>query len=178
VVITRLLSQPTWPEYPQMPKSLSSRSSPSTQGGSPPQTTAANPKDIETMDAVIDCMYAVISGPAGQKRNWDRFRSLFLPGARLILAIVRKGEPPRARILDVEGYIRRTNPIFEKESFWEREISRKTQTSGKIAHALSTYESRRAMKGKAFQRGVNSIQLFQDGKRWWIATVMWNTERE
>ncbi len=146
-----------------------------------PQIRRANAKyskDVATMDAIIETMYAVISGPAGQKRNWDRFRSLFLPEAHLILAVTRKGEMPRARVLDVDGYLRRTQPIFEQESFWEKEVGRKTQTFGNIAHVFSKYESRRAKNGKAFQRGINSIQLFQDGARWWIASVMWMTERE
>ena len=161
-----------------MKKSTPSQSSSSSRDGSPPQTAPAHPKDVETMDAIIDSMYAVLSGPAGQKRDWDRFRSLFLPGARLILAVAQKGKKPRARVLDVEAYVRRTDPIFEKEDFWESEKARKTQAFGNIAHAFSTYESRRRKNGKAFQRGINSIQLFQDRARWWIATVMWNTERE
>jgi hypothetical protein len=100
----------------------------STHAGCPPQN--AYPKDVETIDSIIDSMYAVISGPAGQKRDWDRFRSLFLPGARLILAVAQKGEKPRARVLDVKAYVRRTDPIFEKESFWESEKARKMQFSG------------------------------------------------
>ncbi len=47
------------------------------------QTTPANPADVATMDAIVAAVYDVISGPAG-KRDWDRFRSLFIPGARLI----------------------------------------------------------------------------------------------
>lgn len=161
-----------------MPQETPSRSSSATQGVSPPQTKPAHTKDVETVDAIIESMYAVISGPAGMKRDWDRFRSLFLPDAHLILAVARKGETPRAHVLDIEGYVRRTDPIFEKETFWEKEAGRKTQTFGNIAHVFSRYESRREKDGKAFQRGINSIQLFQDGTRWWIASVMWNTERE
>jgi hypothetical protein len=161
-----------------MPKHTSSRSSCLTQGVSLPQTKAAHAKDVETMDAIIETMYAVISGPAGQDRDWDRFRYLFLPDARLILAVVRKGETPRARVLDIDGYVRRVDPIFESEGFWEEEKERNTETFGSIAHVFSTYESRKEKEGAPFHRGVNSIQLFHDGRRWWIVTVMWNTERE
>ena len=150
----------------------------SVQVGYRPKVLRASPKDVETMDTIIHSMYAVISGPAGQKRDWDRFRSLFLPGARFILAVAKKGEKPRARVLDVQDYIRRTDPIFESESFWEIERSRKAKMFGNVAHVFSNYESRRERNGKAIQRGTNSIQLFHDGTRWWIATVMWNTERE
>ncbi len=143
----------------------------------PTTAESSRPQDVATIDAIISAMYAVISGPAGQKRDWDRFRSLFLPEARLVLAISRENEAPRVRILDVEGYIRRTAPIFEREGFWERETERKTETFGNIAHLLSSYESRHEENGEPFTRGLNSIQLFYDRVRWWIVTVMWNTER-
>jgi len=151
---------------------------PTVRGRFQRQQPPALSKDVATVKSIIRCMYAIISCPAGQKRDWDRFRSLFLPEARLILAVARKGERPRARMIDVEGYVRRVDPIFETESFWEAETERKTKIFGNIAHIFSTYESRRTKNGKPFQRGINSIQLFHDGTRWWIVTVMWNTERE
>ena len=141
------------------------------------QAPAARQQDVQTVDGIIKALYEVISGPAGQKRDWDRFRSLFAPGARLIPALSREGEKPIIRVLDVEAYIRRVDPIFEKENFWESEKERKTDTSGNLVHAFSTYESRHAPEGQPFQTGVNSIQLFGDGIRWWIVTVMWNTTR-
>ena len=116
-------------------------------------------------------MYTVISGSAGHRRDWNRFRSLFLPDARCILAVVHKGKRQRARVLNVEDYIRRCDPIFEKERFWESEKSRKTQTFGNIAHVFSTYESRREKNGNAFHQGINSMQLFNDATRWWIVRL-------
>ncbi len=141
------------------------------------QPQAARAEDVGTMDAIIKALYLVISGPAGQQRDWDRFRSLFLPGARLMPAVTRPGEQPRVAMLSVEEYVNRTRKIFEKEGFWESETKRKTESFGSIAHAFSTYESRREKNGRPFQGGVNSIQLFNDGKRWWILTVLWNSTR-
>lgn len=131
----------------------------------------------ETIDATLNALYAVISGPAGH-RDWALYRSLFLPEAHSVLAVVRPGEAPRAKVLDVEGYIRRTDPYFQNNDFWEIETDRKTETFGNIAHVLSFYESRREEHGEPFTGGVNSIQLFYDGKRWFIASVMWNTQME
>ncbi len=144
---------------------------------SPPAPAAARPQDVGSIDAIIKSLYQVISGPSAQKRDWDRFRSLFVPGALLIPAVSREGEKPVTRTLDVEAYIRRTDPIFQKEGFWESEKERKTEISGNLAHAFSTYESRHEEGGQPFQTGVNSIQLFNDGTRWWIVTVMWNSTR-
>jgi hypothetical protein len=138
----------------------------------------ANPEDVKSLDAILAALYDVISGPAGKKRDWDRFRSLFVPGARLIPAAKRQDGAIEARVLDPEGYVTRSAPVLEKQGFFEREIARKVDSFGRIAHVFSTYESRQAASDKTpFARGINSIQLLNDGKRWWIVTVYWDSER-
>jgi hypothetical protein len=133
--------------------------------------------DTTTLDAILHTLYEVISGPAGQTRDWERFRSLFLPGSRLMPTVSVPGEKPRVRFLTADDYIRRVEPIFASENFWERESNRQTQTFGHVAHVLSSYECLRSPEGAPFERGANSIQLFNDGSRWWIVSVMWNTSR-
>lgn len=142
-------------------------------------TPAANPADVGSIDAIIAAVYDVISGPAGKKRDWDRMRSLFMPGARLIPTGPRPGGGYGSRALLVEDYVIRGTPLFEKEGFFERESARRTENFGQIAHVFSTYESRHAPEdAKPFQRGINSIQLMNDGKRWWIVTIFWQGEDE
>lgn len=156
-----------------------------------PQTPAANPADVASIDSIIAALYDVISGPAGKKRDWDRFRSLFAPGARLIPTGARRppGTKPDApltgneehvsRTLTPEDYITRSSALLEEHGFFEREIARRTEIYGHIAHAFSTYESRhKAEDAKPFQRGINSIQLMNDGKRWWVVSVFWEGETE
>jgi hypothetical protein len=139
---------------------------------------AAKPADVVSVDAIVAALYDVISGPAG-KRDWDRFRSLFIPGARLIPTGVRQTGEVVSRVVTPEDYVQRNGPFFEKEGFFEREAARRTETFGNIAHVFSTYESRHAKdESKPFQRGINSIQLMNDGKRWWIVTVFWQAEDE
>lgn len=141
----------------------------------------ANPEDVSSIDAIITAAYDVISGPAGQKRDLDRERSLFIPGARLIPTVAKPGEISVGRnapqILDVEAYIARVEPYFEENGFYEKEIARRTEQFGQIAHVWSTYESRHSEKDpEPFMRGINSIQLFHDGTRWWIVTIYWQHE--
>jgi hypothetical protein len=138
---------------------------------------AVRSADVSSMDAIVAALYDVISGPAGQARDWDRMRSLFAPGGRLIPSV--PGEHgATARVLDVDGYIERVRPTFERTGFFEREIARKTEAFGNIAHVFSTYESRHAPADAApFARGINSIQLLKDGDRWWVVTVFWDAER-
>lgn len=143
------------------------------------EAPAANPEDVGSIDAIIAAVYDVISGPAGKKRDWHRERSLFAPGARLIPTSVRADGTREARVLTVEEYIARVEPIFERENFYEREASRRIEKFGQIAHVFSTYESRRAPgDAKPFQRGINSIQLMNDGRRWWVVTIFWQAEDE
>ena len=143
-------------------------------------TTKANPADVESIDAIIAATYDVISGPAGRPRNWERERSLFYPGARLMptATVARTNDVELApQILDVEGYIARVEPLFEKSGFYETEIARRVESFGSIAHVWSTYESRRDPgDSEPFMRGINSIQLFNDGKRWWVLSIYWQHE--
>jgi hypothetical protein len=153
-----------------------------TPSSSPTQTAptppAANPADVATMDAIIASLYDVISGPPGP-RNWDRFRSLFITGARLIPTGRRQTGEVGSRVLTPEDYIQRSAPLLEKDGFFEREISRRLEKFGNIAHIFSTYESRhKADDAKPFARGINSIQMMNDGKRWWIVTIFWQGEDE
>jgi hypothetical protein len=140
----------------------------------------ANPADVATIDSIITAAYDGISGPAGKKRDWDRERSLYLPGAHLIPTTMEAGTEeidPMPQILDIEGYIARVEPFFEKSGFYEKEIARDTEQFGQIAHVWSTYESRHNENDpEPFMRGINSIQLFNDGERWWIVSIYWQQE--
>jgi hypothetical protein len=143
-----------------------------------PEIPAADPKDVESVDAILAAVYDVISGPAGQKRNWDRMRSLFAPGARLIPTGPRQGGGYAARVLTVEDYITRAGPALERDGFFEREIGRVTERYGNIVHAFSAYDSKRTLADpQPFMRGINSFQLMNDGTRWWIVTIFWEPER-
>ncbi len=139
----------------------------------------ANPADVCSIDAIIMAAYDGISGPKGKKRDWNRERSLYYPGARLI-PTAKAGENGgnlAPNILDIEGFIKRVEPYFEKDGFYEKEIARFTQQFGKIAHAWSVYESRHNENDpEPFMRGINSIQLFHDGERWWILNIYWQQE--
>lgn len=147
--------------------------------GEPVAETASRvkPEDVNSIDGIIAALYDVISGPIGQKRDWDRFHSLFLPGARLIATVKQPSGEFGPRAFDPYTYSANVGPNLEKSGFFEKEVARKLDLYGDIAELFSTYESRRnAADAKPFARGINSIQLMNDGKRWWIVTVFWQAE--
>ena len=145
--------------------------------GSFTDSIPADPKDVSSPEAIVAAVYDVISGPAGQKRNWDRMRTLFVPDARMIATGKRPAGESVRRVMSVEDYISSSGPFLEKDGFFEKEIGRRTEQFGNIVHVFSTYESKRtATDEKPFMRGINSIQLWNDGKRWWLITIFWQSE--
>ena len=143
-------------------------------------TKEANPADVSSVDAIMKAVYEVISGDAGVKRDWDRFRSLFHPSARLIpTGKNQQTNAVGARALTVEEYITRAAPFMEKEGFFEKEIARRADSYGNIAQVFSTYASFHKSGDKTpFARGINSFQLLNDGKRWWVVTIYWQGETD
>lgn len=152
-----------------------SQASPAPQAA--PTPPVAKPADVASPDAILAAVYEVISGPAGQVRDWDRFRSLYLPGARLVPTGPKKeGGGFFARTMTPDEYVARATPFFEKEGFYEKEAARRMERYGNIVQVFSTYESRHDPKEAPFARGINSFQLFFDGTRWWVVTVFWQAE--
>lgn len=138
----------------------------------------ADPADVASVDAIVAAVYDVISGPAGEARDWDRWRSLFLPEARLIsLGRNREGGNPY-RVLTPEDYVEMAGTSLEENGFFETEIGRTQEEFGPVVHLFSAYQSKRTLDDpEPFARGINSFQLMNDGERWWVLTIYWTSER-
>lgn len=144
---------------------------------SPDRVSDAEPADVATPEAIVAALYDVISGDAGVQRDWDRFRSLFHPTARLVPTGVNPAGQGALRVLTPDQYITNSGSLLVARGFHEREIARQIELFGSIAHVWSTYDTRHSLSdAKAFARGINSIQLFHDGTRWWVVSVYWQSE--
>ena len=142
-----------------------------------PLGAQARPRDVESIDAIIEALYESISGPAGERRDWNRFRSLFIDGARLIPTRPRPDGAIGHQVITVDAYIQSSGAMLEERGFFEREIHRTAERYGPVVHAFSTYESRWAAEDpNPFDRGINSIQLLHDGSRWWVVGIFWHSE--
>ncbi|MBC7901095.1 MAG: DUF4440 domain-containing protein [Saprospiraceae bacterium] len=135
----------------------------------------ARPEDVATIDGIIKAFYEVISGGKGQPRQWGRDRTLYAPDIRFV-ALGEANGKIRTTLMNHVQYVNGSDEFFVNEGFTEREINRITRKFGSIAHVFSTYEWETADK-KEKGRGVNSMELFYDGKRWWISAVSWDEER-
>jgi len=163
--------------------------SPSAKTSAPPQQVSLptpvtlpaklpqpRPDDVKSIDSILSALYGMISGPAGP-RDWDRFRYLFLSQARLTSATKNADGTSRVHPMGVEDYAKGAGDYFLQHAFFESPIVNRVQTFGNISQIFSSYESRRAAGEAPFARGINSIQLLNDGSRWWIVSILWDEER-
>lgn len=134
---------------------------------------------VATLDSTIETLYSVISGDKGVERDWDLFRHLFYPTAKLIPIGKNKEGKGMARYMSPEDYISTAGKTLIERGFHEKEIHRITETFGSISQVFSTYESYHSKNDEEpFMRGINSIQLFNDGTRWWVMNIIWQQETE
>jgi hypothetical protein len=139
-------------------------------------TIPADPKDVGSIDSIVKAFYDVISGPAGQPRQWGRDKTLYLPGVRFVSMSERNGKISMSA-MDHEQYVNSSNGFMVRDGFIETELKRIERRFGNTAHVLSSYEYRSKADGPVLGRGVNTILLVFDGTRWWITSAIWDDER-
>jgi hypothetical protein len=136
----------------------------------------ANPADVATIEAIVRTSYEVISGGAGVPRQWRRDSTLYAPGTTFTAMSIREGKP-HATTMTAEEYRRASND-FLTSGFFETEIGSRIERFGNVAIVRSAYETRRTADGPVTARGVNYFSLYYDGTRWWITSMVWDSERE
>lgn len=132
----------------------------------------------EAIGAVVDAMYAMVSGPAGP-RDWSRQYETFHEDARQMRTGVDEAGSPSIRIMDPTSYATDTAPFFAATPFFEVEVARRIDVMGNMAHVWSLYEAyNEPGHATSERRGINSIQLYNDGKAGWrIISMIWDNER-
>lgn len=146
----------------------------------------ADPADVDSIDGIVNALYASVSFQEGKHPDWDRFRSLFDPAALLVRIDARlakldpreRGESP-VRISSLDEYVARTSAMVSSgvlTAFIERELTRRTDAFADLATVFSTYE--RSVAAGDYHRGINSLQLVKDGARWWLVSLTWTDELE
>ncbi len=153
---------------------------PTSRNNQPEQSCPkASSADVDSIESIVATIYDVISFEPGSAPDWPRLRTLFVEGARLIPP--RPADGRNLPVLEVDEFVAGSSATFSRDEFvnhgfHEREISARIERFGNIAHAFSTYESTYADCKVPFDRGINSIQLWFDGKRWWVVSIFWDRE--
>jgi hypothetical protein len=141
---------------------------------SAPVRSAPANEDQFNAEATVLAAYNVISGPAG-RHDWNRFKELFAPGARLI-KVENGSDGVKTVVMTPDEFATESQKYLQDHSFFEWPIAQRTSVFRDVAHVLSTYESRNASSDEQpFERGVNSFQLVRSGERWLIQTLLWQS---
>lgn len=131
--------------------------------------------DGASVDSIVAALYDVISGPPGE-RDWERFQNLFTADARLITLRKQPDGTFAPIVMTTADYRQRAGEHFRREGFHERALANRVERFAHVAHVFSTYETKDGANQKVLGRGINSIQLLNDGKRWWVVTILWDQE--
>jgi hypothetical protein len=138
-------------------------------------TIEARPEDVASVESIVHTAYEMLSGKATDKRDWDRWRTLHAPGARLIPIERAEDGTVVARVMTPDEFIASRSPFLSTHDFYEWETASEQQTAGRLVHRWSSYDGALERGGPPIRRGVNSIQLWNDGSRWWILSISWDT---
>ena len=138
---------------------------------------AARIEDVSSIEGIVKASYEVISGGVDVPRDWGRDRTLFDPESRSVAVVVdAKTGAVTTKAKTEQEYADGADSWMVRNGFTERELAHVIKRYGNVATVLSSYEGRTAA-GKDTTRGVNIFQLYFDGKRWWILSMVWDEER-
>lgn len=135
--------------------------------------------DVASPESIVAAAYESIARAPGENFDWDRFRSLFLPGATMIPSTEQRGGG--FDVLSPEGFIEWIDGVTtiggeQDPGFSEDGISNTVHRYGDIAQVFSTYEKHFWGDDGNLGRGINSFQLVHNGGRWWIVSIIWDEE--
>jgi hypothetical protein len=137
----------------------------------------ARPEDVGTIEGIVKASYETISGGVGAPRDWGRDRTLFDPNSRSVaVSVDPKTGAVTTKSMTEQDFADHDDAWMVQNGFTERELRHVIHRYGNVATVLSSYEGKTA-DGKALTRGVNIFQLYFDGKRWWILSMVWDEER-
>ena len=136
-------------------------------------STPADPADVATIDAIVAAFYDIVTHDAGEPIDWARDSTLYLADLRFKI-VGGPADSARVSVIDHAAFARANADV--SRGFYEREIHRVTQRFGPIAQVFSTYEWSTTPDGPVGGRGINTLELFFDGTRWWIGSAMWASE--
>lgn len=135
-----------------------------------------SPLQAQNLEGITKQLYKIVSGKAGEQRDWNLMKSLFAPNGS-ITPVFHTPVGAVIKPLSVDDFINLNKRIFANADFFETEVKAKVFRFGNSATILSQYESRDRIDGEAYSMGVNSFQLVNDGNRWCVISVTWDSDK-
>ena len=155
---------------------LSLRDTQAAMGVDEPHFCGPDHSEGKTLSNIIPALYDVVSGPAGEARNWQLLHDLFAPTATITPLFHREGMPDIS-VLTASEFVALNKRLFKDVGFYETETHNQTIQVGHMATVISAYESREDPDKPFYSRGINTFQLVNDGRRWCVISVTWDSDK-
>jgi len=133
---------------------------------------------VSTLDGILKAYYDVVTVKKGEKVSYQRDSCLHIKNAGVGILETGKDGKIKLHYITLKAYHKSSDAQLEKEGFYEVEISRKVEHFGAVYHVWSTYETRHTADGPIIGRGINSIELYFDGTRFWITSWSFDDEKK
>lgn len=137
-----------------------------------------NPPEARSLDTILPALYGIVSGKAGSVRNWPLLKDLFAKNAVITPVYHDENGQSLAEMITVDAFIALNKSTFKDQDFFEQEIARQTFVFGHMANILSHYQSRDVVGAEPYAQGINSFQLLNDGRRWCVISVTWDSDQK
>ena len=133
--------------------------------------------DQKRIQLQLDKFYEIISGKAGEERDWNNFRNLFFSNAKLTPSIFSDDNKCASVSYDVETYIEKLKDYLQANDFFEKGVIHKIDFFCNIAQVNSSYFAKKMPHEKELLKsGKNFIQFLHDGNGWKIVSMLWEDE--
>ncbi|SCZ00860.1 nuclear transport factor 2 family protein [Alkaliphilus peptidifermentans] len=126
----------------------------------------------------IDKFYKIISGSAGERRNWNEFKSLFFSEDSSLASMKYNADKECiTKGMDVESYIVGLCDFLKSNDFYEYGFNYEIKVIGSIASVYSEYAAKRKKEdSNIIKSGVNLVQLIHNGHEWKIHSMLWQDQ--
>jgi hypothetical protein len=133
----------------------------------------ADPKDVASPEALVRALHDSVSGPVG---DWDERRLLSLCLPHMVFAYPEAGAHGviRISVVSLDDMARQVKKVHKSSPWLERTFVTHVTRGGNIAVAYYNGEARKGPTGKLIERGISICEMIYDGKRWWIASDIWD----
>jgi len=132
--------------------------------------------EAETLRDIVPALYEVVSGAPDEERNWPLLYDLFAPTATITPLFHRDGMPDIS-VLTASEFVDLNKLLFKDVGFYETETHNQTIQVGHMATVISAYESRETPDKPVYSKGINTFQLVNDGRRWCVVSVTWDSDK-
>jgi hypothetical protein len=126
--------------------------------------------DVSSVDHIVNGYFDVLSGKADTPRDWDRFRSLFIPDGRFINIHTMRGPHQIPAVFDLQRFTDMLKVNLAKADIEEHPIKIEIHPAGNLTQAIVTSEAHIGRSPRA-TRFLFTFELLKDVDRYWIVEV-------